>query len=100
MITIFPRAMWCGICRQFTSNLKQTYNTLKEKKRNFEIIFVSMDENIEAFTDYFDNMPWKAVPFESNEIRTKAVDKFVIENIPQLIFINNDGTIKNECGYY
>lgn len=59
-----------------------------------------MDENIEAFTDYFDNMPWKAVPFESNEIRTKAVDKFVIENIPQLIFINNDGTIKNECGYY
>lgn len=44
--------------------LAKLYQELtEEKKKKFEVIFVSSDEDEEAFKEYFKVMPWKALPY-------------------------------------
>ena len=35
-----------------------------EMKNKFEIIFISSDKSQESFNEYFQEMPWKALPFQ------------------------------------
>lgn len=58
------RAHWCPPCRKFTPMLAKLYQDLNdEKKKKFEIVFVSSDEDEPSFKEYFQTMPWKALPY-------------------------------------
>ena len=34
-----------------------------------QIIFVSSDSEVDEFNEYFEEMPWTAVPYDSDEVR-------------------------------
>lgn len=80
-------ASWCPPCRGFTPQLAAFYNAKREEK-NFEVVWISWDEEKDDYTGYFEKMPWLAVPFENAEI-TKALTKtFSVESIPTLIGVD------------
>ena len=39
----------------------ETYKTINEETKKFEIIFISSDKDEEAFTEYYGEMPWLAI---------------------------------------
>ena len=62
VLGLYFSAHWCGPCRGFTPSLVKTYNALKEKGKEFEIIFCSSDRGTDAFREYYGTMPWLAIP--------------------------------------
>jgi nucleoredoxin len=62
----FSSAQWCHRCQAVTSKLAQTYNNALIENNNllFDIVFVSSDNDQETFNEYYQDMPWKAIPFQ------------------------------------
>ena len=75
VVGIYFSAHWCGPCRTFTPQLATWYNKLKagSNGENFEIIFVSSDRSEEDYDDYFQEMPWFALPYEEREKKVRAL---------------------------
>ncbi|WCJ35048.1 DC1 domain-containing protein [Euphorbia peplus] len=85
VLGIYFSANWYSPCQDFNKILQQTYEQLKTS--NFEIVFVSSDENLDAFNTYRASMPWLSIPF-SDLATKKALDKrFNIEDIPCLVIL-------------
>lgn len=92
LVGLYFSASWCGPCQRFTPILVEVYNQLRELN-NFEIVFVSADEDNEAFDAYFSKMPWLAVPF-SDTLKREGLDAtFSVSGIPHLIIFDKDGKI-------
>lgn len=68
------------------------YNELSPKG-DFEIVFVSADEDDESFNGYFSKMPWLAVPFSDSETRSRLDDLFEVRGIPYLVILNENGKV-------
>ena len=66
IIGLYFSAHWCPPCQKFTTILANFYYKLKIEK-NFEIVFISGDEDAGEFKDYFETMPWLAVSFDDRE---------------------------------
>lgn len=86
----------CSSCNVFTMMLKSTYPELI--KNDIEIIFISSDDNINEFNEYYKKMPWLALPYENRNIKKKLCTDFSIIKIPQLIFINQELDILTKKG--
>lgn len=81
-------ASWCPPCRGFTPQLAAFYEKHKDAK-NFEVIFVSWDEEEEDHDGYYAKMPWAALPF--NETLSKTLTElYNVESIPTLIGVDAD----------
>lgn len=63
----------CGPCRAFTPELVKFYKKIKGDSKKFEIIFVSSDREEDSMKEYFDSMPWLAVPYGDD--RKKALSR-------------------------
>ncbi|KAI3516962.1 hypothetical protein L1887_16152 [Cichorium endivia] len=96
-VGIYFSANWYPQCQSFTKVLIQVYEQIKAKKGStFEIIFVSCDEDLNAFNDYYQsNMPWLAIPFSDLESKKALNKKFEVEGIPCLIILqpNDEGIL-------
>ena len=53
-------------------------------------MFISSDQDEKSFEEYYKKMPWCAVPFTSNVIKTILAKTFQIRGIPSVIVM--DGT--------
>ena len=96
VVALYFSAHWCPPCKMFTPQLKNFYNTVNATSKRLEIVWVSSDEDLEEFEDYFEEMPWLAVEFESEDDidRDDISEKFDVSNIPQFIVLNKDGENK------
>lgn len=94
---LYFSAAWCGPCQRFTPSLVEAYNELSSKG-NFEIIFVSADDDEKSFNEYFSKMPWLAVPFSDLERRDRLDDLFKVRGIPHLIILDKDGKLSTDNG--
>lgn len=89
-VGIYFSAHWCGPCRAFTPELVKFYKKIKGDSKKFEIIFVSSDREEDSMKEYFDSMPWLAVPYGDD--RKKALSRtFKISGIPTLVIIDKNG---------
>jgi nucleoredoxin len=88
---LYFSAHWCPPCRRFTPELAKVYQGLKaEGYTKFEVVFVSSDADDHAFLDYFNDMPWLALPYENRELKTKLSDYFSVSGIPTLTILDKN----------
>lgn len=87
-------AHWCPPCRAFTPNLVSFYNAQPGKKQQFEIIFVSNDNDENQMEDYIkeDAMPWPAIAYRSVP-RMKEIQKYAGNGIPCLVLVDREGKV-------
>lgn len=78
-------------CCLFNPFLLETYNKLKQKGMEFEVVLVSLDESELQFVQGFREMPWLAVPFKVDSEKLK--DCCGVETSPALVIIGPDGKI-------
>lgn len=74
VLGLYFSAHWCPPCRGFTPKLAEFYKAVKNTPNaaNFDIIFISSDRDEASFTDYFKDMPWKALPFADRDRKVCA----------------------------
>nr|XP_043606597.1 probable nucleoredoxin 1 [Erigeron canadensis] len=94
---LYFSASWCPPCQRFTPNLVDVYNELAEKG-DFEIVFISADEDEESFAGYFSKMPWLAVPFSDSKFREALDASFKVSGIPHLVFLDENGKLLSDRG--
>ena len=96
-IGLYFSAHWCPPCRGFTPTLVQAY---KEhlKAKNLEIIFVSSDRDQASFKEYFDEMPWLAIP-QGDKRKEKLSSMFGVEGIPSFVMVDAETgeTVNGNC---
>lgn len=91
-VAIYFSAHWCGPCRSFTPELSKFYTeNLTTNKDQFEVVFVSLDEDESSFNQYFNEMPWKCLPFSDRERSEKLQELLKVEGIPTLSIYSPSG---------
>ena len=101
VVALYFSAHWCPPCKMFTGKLRQFYNAVNAESKRLEIVWISGDEDEEEYDDYFEEMPWIAMPFEGpngEEDRENVSEHFDIASIPQLLVLNKDLTVKTAAG--
>ncbi|KAI5352327.1 hypothetical protein L3X38_005218 [Prunus dulcis] len=94
---LYFSASWCGPCQRFTPALVEAYNELSPKG-DFEVVFISADEDDESFNGYFSKMPWLAIPFSDSEARDGVDELFKVRGIPHLVILGEDGKVLSDSG--
>jgi len=77
-----------GPVTQFTPMLIARYKALKSHGKKFEVIYLSKDANITDSENYFQKMPWLALPFENKQKLNDLVKKFSQRTIPYLCILD------------
>jgi len=60
--------------RAFTPQLAVWYKKFKKdspNKDNLEIVFVSSDRDESSFNEYFQEMPWLALPYKCRDLKVR-----------------------------
>ena len=85
-------ASWCGPCRGENPYVVKAFNTFKNK--NFTVLGVSLDEDIEAWKKAIqdDHLNWKHIS-DLKGWKSEVVSMFGIEGIPYNVLINPEGKI-------
>lgn len=79
---------WCPPCRGFTPQLAAFYNRLKEKAE-FDVVFISSDKSQQDFDEYYEEMPWLALPW-GDPLKDELSAQYDIKGIPTLILLDSD----------
>ncbi|XP_059460542.1 probable nucleoredoxin 2 isoform X2 [Corylus avellana] len=87
IIGLYFGANWYPPCQNFTQALIGIYEQLKSCGCNFEIVYVSSDEDADAFNNYHACMRWLAIPFSDLETKKALNRKFDVEGIPCLVIL-------------
>lgn len=95
IIGLYFSASWCGPCKAFTPKLVKFYNLIKDKKDDFEIIFVSLDRDEESYNTYREKMPFPVICHTDKESVSKLKDIVELRGIPTFIVINKDRELIN-----
>jgi len=91
-VAIYFSAHWCPPCRGFTPALAKAY-TQSLKAKGMEVVFVSSDRSDADFENYYNEMPWLAVPFAKREIKEKLSKRFKVQGIPNLVILDADANV-------
>jgi len=95
-IGIYFSAHWCPPCRGFTPKLAEMYKSTFQAK-GLEIVFVSSDKDEAAFKEYYEEMPWLALPYSNRELKETLSKKYKVRGIPSFVIVDSDGnTITTE----
>lgn len=90
IIGLYFSANWYPPCWKFNQVLVGIYNQLKNSSTtgsSFEIVYISSDEDSDAFNRYHACMPWLAIPFSDLETKKALNRKFEVEGIPSLVIL-------------
>nr|XP_034182057.1 nucleoredoxin-like isoform X2 [Osmia lignaria] len=85
---VYFSAHWCPPCKAFTPQLVDTYQRIRERGHDFEVIFVSSDRSEESYNVYIESMPWLRIPFSQEERRKKLARALDVQAIPTLVVLD------------
>ena len=92
LVALYFSASWCGPCRGFTPLLVEFYNHLKEEvasTHGLEIVFVSSDRDEASFQQYYEKMPFLAMPFSNRALAHHAKQMFGVRGIPSFVVLDS-----------
>ncbi|CAI0453156.1 unnamed protein product [Linum tenue] len=95
---LYFSASGCKPSQGFTPLLLQAYEDLTKSKSDFEVVFVSSDEDEESFDHYFSKMPWLAVPFSDSDTRAGLRELFKVKATPHLVILDKQGKVSCHGG--
>lgn len=87
IVGLYFSGNWDPQCRNFTHLLANVYKQLRSEGSELEIVFVSCDEDIDAFNDYRAHMPWLSIPYSDMEVKKALNQRFNIEGMPCLVIL-------------
>ena len=100
-------ASWCKPCKSFSPLLVGAYDrnatsaegdaSIKEKFGGYEVVFVSLDAEEEAFNTYRSAFPWPSIPFRDPR-RALLQMALGVKSIPALVLIDEEGKIVTSSG--
>lgn len=93
VVGLYFSAHWCPPCRQFTPFLGAVYEDMIEEHPEFELVFVSSDQSTAQYEEYYEEIPFLAVPFDSRAVKDALSRKYGVTGIPMLIFLNEKGEV-------
>mmetsp|Transcript_10037 Transcript_10037/g.21466 ORF Transcript_10037/g.21466 Transcript_10037/m.21466 type:complete len:193 (-) Transcript_10037:31-609(-) len=70
LLLLYFAASWAEPCHAFNTKLIAWYNAFKERHElasALQVIYISQDDSLDAFTSFTASMPWPSVPFGSRE---------------------------------
>jgi len=76
-----------ALSQEFTPWLVKAYNILKNKREDFELIFVSGDASEESYDTFLKETSFCAIPFEETEARENLETRLDITSYPTLIML-------------
>lgn len=85
VVALYFSAHWCPPCRQFTPRLAAAL--AQNAWPQMAVVFVSSDRDAGSFLQYFAEMPWLALPFES-PARQLLGATFQVRGIPSLVVLD------------
>ena len=98
LVALYFSAHWCPPCRQFTPEFARVYTAMQSAGKPVAVVFVSSDQDAEAFTEYFAEQPWYAIPYENAEQRDRLSETFNIRGIPALLVVDQEGQLVSKEG--
>lgn len=91
-IGFYFSAHWCPPCREFTPKLVEIYEKCSEELKNkFRLVFVSCDQDEQAFKEYHSTMNFLALPFQHSSI----IKSYFQYQGQSLLFVDNFSS--NSC---
>ena len=89
-------ATWCGPCLQEIPNIRQVYSDFQAK--GFEVISVSMDDDLTRARDYLTSNPFPWRSFLSDNpnalgFKSEIAKRLGISAIPFLVLVDADGKV-------
>lgn len=99
VIAFYSSASWCGPCHAFTPNLSRTYESLKKKYDNFELVLLSADDDKGAWEEYVKEyrMPFPVLDHgASREAATLKASRNA-NFIPSIHILARDGTVLDDA---
>lgn len=76
-----------ALSQEFTPWLMKAYNILKNKRQDFELIFVSGDASEANYDMFLKDTPFCAIPFEETEAREGLEMRLDIASYPTLVML-------------
>lgn len=98
VVGLYFSAHWCPPCRQFTPFLGAVYEDMIEEHPEFELVFVSSDQSTAQYEEYYEEIPFKAIPFDNRAVKDALSRKYGVTGIPMLIFLNEKGEVISTDG--
>jgi len=89
VVGLYFSGSWCVPCQRFTKKLAALYHELKSKGKNMEVVFISEDEDEERMEQYYEDMPWLALPWaDAQRLKDGLQERYVCESFPHLVLLN------------
>eukprot|EP00743_Colponemidia_sp_Colp-15_P010000 GILK01010975.1.p1 GENE.GILK01010975.1~~GILK01010975.1.p1 ORF type:complete len:423 (-),score=63.79 GILK01010975.1:338-1606(-) len=94
VVGILFSAHWCPPSRAFTVTLSEFYQKFKKTGRDeLAIVYCSSDRDEAEFRQYFDKMPWMAIPFSDISRKKALMKRFSVTGVPTLVLLATDGRV-------
>lgn len=86
-LLIFAGGHWCEPCRTFSKNLSEAYIRLKQRRNDFELLYLSSDLDEDSFLAFYSTLPFGAIPYEHRDAKMAIANKYSISHIPTVIVL-------------
>ena len=99
-VAYYFSASWCKPCKTFSPILSASYNNVNAttlKFGGYEVVFVSLDAEEEAFHSYRSTFPFPAIPFQDPR-RALLQMALSVKSIPALVLVDEEGKIVTSSG--
>lgn len=94
-LMVYFSANWCLEGSNFTPILCAAYNDLKANRDDFEIVYLSSDEDETSFEEHYKDMPFLAVPYKLRDVPQGMSQLFDVDAIPRVVML---GPVPKEGG--
>jgi nucleoredoxin len=97
-VLVYFSASWCKPCQAFTPVLDMLYDSVNSFDKEIEVIYISRDNTLEEFEEYYRKMPWLSLDFADSDRRSMLKDRFGAKSVPSLFLLNSSGEVKkSDC---